>query len=181
MDYNKPAGFDRARNREVGKKDITLETMEEAFTSEHWIVRIFKVRGVPRNGALVGVTSSILLVVGVSWCLPKLRRRRPPSLFLPRPRKASTKLRFRATHLPWQRTENNRKNPLFVLTPKQVFLLRKMRPTPNSEQIKSEEGWLLRVRHGFRIDVPQINNTHTMQSFFVVLCMYDTLLACVDR
>ncbi|CAN0433529.1 unnamed protein product, partial [Hapterophycus canaliculatus] len=44
VDYNKPAGFDRARNREVGKKDITLETMEEAFTSEHWIVRIFKAR-----------------------------------------------------------------------------------------------------------------------------------------
>ena len=43
VDYNKPSGFDRARNREVGKKDITLETMEEAFTSEHWIVRIFKV------------------------------------------------------------------------------------------------------------------------------------------
>lgn len=43
MDYNKPAGYDRARNREIGKKDITLETMEEAFTSEHWIVRIFRV------------------------------------------------------------------------------------------------------------------------------------------
>lgn len=44
VDYNKPPGFDRARNREVGKKDISLETMEEAFTSEHWIVRIYKVR-----------------------------------------------------------------------------------------------------------------------------------------
>ncbi|CAM9443152.1 unnamed protein product [Discosporangium mesarthrocarpum] len=43
VDYDKPAGFDRARNREVGKKNIHLETMEEAFTSEHWIVRIFKV------------------------------------------------------------------------------------------------------------------------------------------
>ncbi|CAM9575987.1 unnamed protein product [Ascophyllum nodosum] len=43
VDYNKPPGFDRARNREVGRKDITLETMEEAFTSEHWIVRIYKV------------------------------------------------------------------------------------------------------------------------------------------
>ena len=42
VDYNKPPGFDRARNREVGKKDITLETLEEAFTSEHWIVRIYK-------------------------------------------------------------------------------------------------------------------------------------------
>ena len=49
MDYNKPAGFDRARNREIGKKDITLETMEEAFTSEHWIVRIFKVGGATGN------------------------------------------------------------------------------------------------------------------------------------
>lgn len=46
VDYNKPAGYDRARNREIGKKDITLETMEEAFTSEHWIVRIFRVSAV---------------------------------------------------------------------------------------------------------------------------------------
>ncbi|CAM9549414.1 unnamed protein product, partial [Sphacelaria rigidula] len=44
VDYSKPPGFDRARNREVGNKDITLETLEEAFTSEHWIVRIYKVR-----------------------------------------------------------------------------------------------------------------------------------------
>jgi hypothetical protein len=27
----------------VGRKNIELSTMEEAFTSEHWIVRIFKV------------------------------------------------------------------------------------------------------------------------------------------
>ncbi|CAN0267865.1 unnamed protein product, partial [Ectocarpus sp. 12 AP-2014] len=44
VDFNKPAGYDRARNREVGKKDIKLETLEEAFTSEHWIVRIFRAR-----------------------------------------------------------------------------------------------------------------------------------------
>ena len=37
-------GFDRARSREVGKKNIELSTMEEAFTSEHWIVRIYKVK-----------------------------------------------------------------------------------------------------------------------------------------
>ena len=42
-EYGKPAGYDRARQREVGKKDIRLTTMEEAFTSEHWIVRIYKV------------------------------------------------------------------------------------------------------------------------------------------
>lgn len=43
-DYNKPPGFDRARNAEVGVKNIKLTHMEEAFTSEHWIVRIFKVK-----------------------------------------------------------------------------------------------------------------------------------------
>ena len=36
-------GYDRARSREVGRKNIELTTMEEAFTSEHWIVRIYKV------------------------------------------------------------------------------------------------------------------------------------------
>merc|ERR1711871_1908309 len=39
-----PPGFDRARNRQVGVKNIKLQTMEEAFTSEHWIVRIYKVK-----------------------------------------------------------------------------------------------------------------------------------------
>lgn len=43
-DYNSPLGFDRVRNTEVGVKDITLTHLEEAFTSEHWIVRIFKVK-----------------------------------------------------------------------------------------------------------------------------------------
>ena len=30
-------------DREIGNKNIELTTMEEAFTSEHWIVRIYKV------------------------------------------------------------------------------------------------------------------------------------------
>jgi len=42
-EYGKPPGYDRARGREVGRKNIELTTMEEAFTSEHWIVRIYKV------------------------------------------------------------------------------------------------------------------------------------------
>lgn len=64
VDYNKPSGYDRARNREIGKKDITLETMEEAFTSEHWIVRIFKVRvGVPITDVpTVGVPTTTTIV-----------------------------------------------------------------------------------------------------------------------
>jgi dolichyl-diphosphooligosaccharide--protein glycosyltransferase len=40
----RPPGFDRVRNVEVGVKNIVLEHLDEAFTSENWIVRIFKVR-----------------------------------------------------------------------------------------------------------------------------------------
>jgi len=46
-EYNKPAGFDKARGKEIGKKNFDLSTMEEAFTSEHWIVRIYKVKKRP--------------------------------------------------------------------------------------------------------------------------------------
>jgi dolichyl-diphosphooligosaccharide--protein glycosyltransferase len=55
-DYNHPAGFDRVRNVEIGKKDFNLEYIEEAFTSEHFIVRIYKVKkdyGVHKNRASV--------------------------------------------------------------------------------------------------------------------------------
>lgn len=44
IDYQRPAGFDRARNVEVGHKGYELDVLDEAFTSEHWIVRIFKVK-----------------------------------------------------------------------------------------------------------------------------------------
>lgn len=44
MDPRMPSGFDRARNTEIGFKNIELTHLEEAFTSEHWIVRIFKVK-----------------------------------------------------------------------------------------------------------------------------------------
>lgn len=46
-EYGKPLGYDRARTREVGRKNIELTTMDEAFTSEHWIVRIYKVKKRP--------------------------------------------------------------------------------------------------------------------------------------
>ncbi|EDR29572.1 dolichyl-diphosphooligosaccharide--protein glycosyltransferase subunit STT3A, putative [Entamoeba dispar SAW760] len=41
---NKPTGFDRARNKEIGYKDIELDHLEEVFTSVHWMVRIYKVK-----------------------------------------------------------------------------------------------------------------------------------------
>lgn len=45
--HQQPPGYDLARNTEVGHKNIRLSHMEEAFTSEHWIVRIFKVKKEP--------------------------------------------------------------------------------------------------------------------------------------
>merc|ERR1711916_319610 len=42
-DQGRPTGWDRVRSVEIGNKDFYLEYVEEAFTSEHWIVRIYKV------------------------------------------------------------------------------------------------------------------------------------------
>ena len=37
-------GYDRVRNVEIGKQDISLKYFEEVFTTEHWMVRIYRVR-----------------------------------------------------------------------------------------------------------------------------------------
>lgn len=42
--HQKPAGFDTVRNQEVGTKNMKLKHFEEAFTSENWIVRIYRVK-----------------------------------------------------------------------------------------------------------------------------------------
>jgi len=44
LDHSTPPGYDRTRNVEIGNKNFKLEHMEEAYTSEHWIVRVFKVK-----------------------------------------------------------------------------------------------------------------------------------------
>jgi len=41
---DKPSGYDRVRNAEIGNKDFELKHLDEAYTSEHWIVRIYKVK-----------------------------------------------------------------------------------------------------------------------------------------
>ena len=46
----RPAGYDRVRNAEIGNKDFELSVLEEAYTSEHWIVRIYKVKDYPNRG-----------------------------------------------------------------------------------------------------------------------------------
>lgn len=46
----KPPGYDRVRTAEIGNKDFELETMEEAYTTEHWLVRIYKVKDLRNRG-----------------------------------------------------------------------------------------------------------------------------------
>ncbi|XDV33652.1 hypothetical protein PO909_003974, partial [Leuciscus waleckii] len=48
LDFRAPPGFDRTRNAEIGNKDVRLEQLEEAFSSEHWLVRIYRVKD-PQN------------------------------------------------------------------------------------------------------------------------------------
>ncbi|KAJ6842517.1 uncharacterized protein M6B38_301540 [Iris pallida] len=47
-EYGKPPGYDRARGVEIGNKDVKLEYLEEALTTQNWIVRIYKVKP-PKN------------------------------------------------------------------------------------------------------------------------------------
>jgi len=43
LEPGKPTGFDRVRNAEIGNKKIKLEHLQEVYTSDHWLVRIYKV------------------------------------------------------------------------------------------------------------------------------------------
>lgn len=47
---NKPSGYDRVRNAEIGNKHFELNKLEEAYTTEHWLVRIYKVKGLNNKG-----------------------------------------------------------------------------------------------------------------------------------
>jgi len=45
-----PSGYDRVRGTEIGNKDFELKYLDEAYTSEHWIVRIYKVNPPDNRG-----------------------------------------------------------------------------------------------------------------------------------
>lgn len=46
----KPPGYDRVRSAEIGNKDFELDVLEEAYTTEHWLVRIYKVKDLHNRG-----------------------------------------------------------------------------------------------------------------------------------
>jgi len=47
---NKPPGYDRVRSAEIGNKNFELSKFEEAYTTEHWMVRIYKVKDLENRG-----------------------------------------------------------------------------------------------------------------------------------
>ncbi|RNA39771.1 dolichyl-diphosphooligosaccharide-- glycosyltransferase subunit STT3A [Brachionus plicatilis] len=47
---DKPPGYDRVRNAEIGNKNFELSKLEEAYTTEHWMVRIYKVKDLENRG-----------------------------------------------------------------------------------------------------------------------------------
>jgi len=49
-DAGKPPGYDRVRNVEIGNKDFDLKYIEEVYTSQHWLVRIYKVKEPENRG-----------------------------------------------------------------------------------------------------------------------------------
>ncbi|XP_014208067.1 dolichyl-diphosphooligosaccharide--protein glycosyltransferase subunit STT3A [Copidosoma floridanum] len=49
-EQGKRSGYDRVRNMEIGNKDFELTTLEEAYTTEHWLVRIYKVKDLRNRG-----------------------------------------------------------------------------------------------------------------------------------
>ncbi|XP_059483422.1 dolichyl-diphosphooligosaccharide--protein glycosyltransferase subunit STT3B [Neocloeon triangulifer] len=44
LDYRSPAGLDRTRQAVIGNKNFELTYLEEAYTTEHWLVRIYRVK-----------------------------------------------------------------------------------------------------------------------------------------
>jgi len=49
-EQGRPTGYDRVRNVEIGNKNFDLKYIEEAYTSQHWLVRIYKVKDPENRG-----------------------------------------------------------------------------------------------------------------------------------
>lgn len=68
-------GMDRVRNAQVPTTDIQLDTLEEAYSTEHMIVRIYKVKPLDNLGrAMVRKQSSTSGVGGKSAVKDKPKR-----------------------------------------------------------------------------------------------------------
>lgn len=52
LDSGSASGYDRTRNAVIGNKNFDLTYLEEAYTTEHWLVRIYRLvkKYQPRGG-----------------------------------------------------------------------------------------------------------------------------------
>ncbi|KRX24853.1 Protein argonaute-2 [Trichinella nelsoni] len=57
-EMDKPSGYDRVRGSEIGNKKIQFQHFEEAFTTEHWLVRIYRVKA-PNNRGIYELNNSM--------------------------------------------------------------------------------------------------------------------------
>ena len=74
MVIGKPPGYDRVRNAEIGNKDFELDVLEEAYTTEHWLVRIYKVKNLPNRGVwllFINRTVDNNKMVGIREIIPR--------------------------------------------------------------------------------------------------------------
>lgn len=49
VERGRPTGWDRVRNQEIGRKDIELKHLEEAYTTQNWLVRLYRVKPKPNR------------------------------------------------------------------------------------------------------------------------------------
>lgn len=56
LDFRTPSGYDRTRGVEIGNKDISFEHLEEAYTTQNWLVRIYKVLDVSNKEKVTNPT-----------------------------------------------------------------------------------------------------------------------------
>ena len=57
LDFRSPPGYDRTRNAEIGNKDISFQHLEEAYTTEHWLVRIYRVKPLDNREPILKTTT----------------------------------------------------------------------------------------------------------------------------
>lgn len=74
--HGEEPGYDTVRSAVIGRKNIKLTYFEEAYTSERWLVRIYKV--LPRSEMLPGLTES--QHPGAAKPLPSLTKLKQPDL-----------------------------------------------------------------------------------------------------
>lgn len=62
LDYRTAAGYDRTRNAVIGNKDFSLTYLEEAYTTEHWLVRIYRYICIDEKRSIVA--HLVILITG---------------------------------------------------------------------------------------------------------------------